>query len=200
MMRKCLTFAAVALLAALPAAADTFTIDKSHSDVGFRIRHFVSTVTGRFDSFSGAIDLNKANMEASSVEFEIEAASINTANADRDKHLRSPDFFDVEKFPKVTFKSTSIKKTGSNSFDVTGNFTLHGVTKTITLPVTYLGEIADPWGNIRAGFETSTTLDRKEYGITWNKALDAGGAILGDEVKVSINLETVQEKPAAAGK
>lgn len=199
MMRKFLTVAALALLTALPAAADTFTVDKNHSDATFKIRHMVSNVTGRFDNFSGTIDLNKADMEKSSVAFDIDATSINTGNADRDKHLRSADFFDVEKFPNITFQSTKIKKTGENTFDVTGNFTMHGVAKEITLPVTFLGETKGPRGGTVAGFETSTKLDRKAYGIVWNRALDAGGAILGDEVTITINLETNKPDPKPAG-
>jgi polyisoprenoid-binding protein YceI len=199
MMRKFLTLAAVAVLAALPAAADTFTVDKGHSDTSFRIRHLVSNVTGRFDDFSGTIDLDKSNMEKSAVQFEIQTASINTGVADRDKHLRSADFFDVEKYPTITFKSTSIKKTGENSYDVTGDFTMHGVTKKITLPVTFLGETKGPRGGTVAGFEASTTLNRKDYGIVWNRALDTGGFILGDDVKVSINLETGKQEPKPAG-
>lgn len=200
MMRKFLTVLAVALLAALPAAADTFVIDKVHSEVSFRIRHLVSNTAGRFDSYTGTIDLNKANLEASSVNFEIDAASINTGVDDRDKHLRGADFFDVEKYPKITFKSKKIKKTGENSYDVTGDFTLHGVTKEITLPVTFLGEGKGMQGKTVAGFETSTTLNRKDYGISWNRAVDQGGVILGDDVKISINLESGKQEPAPAGK
>src|SRR6185295_13183779 len=118
---------------------------------------------------------------------------IDTANADRDKHLRTADFFDVEKYPEITFKSKSVKATGKDHYAVTGDFTMHGVTKEITLPVTFLGEANDPWGNQRAGFETAVTLNRKDYGITWNKALDAGGALLGEDVPVAISLEAVKE-------
>src|SRR6185295_3137577 len=126
-------------------------------------------------------------------------ASIDTNVPDRDKHLRSADFFDVEKFPEITFKSKSIKATGKDAYNVTGTLTMHGVSKEVTLPVTFQGEAKDPWGNTRAGFGTSTTLNRKDYGIVWNKALDAGGALLGDEVKVEINLETVKKKDEAKG-
>lgn len=192
------TFAAAALFAALavPAFADTYTVDASHSDVSFQIRHLVTQVRGRFTDFQGTINLNPQKMTDSTVEFRIKAASIDTANADRDKHLRSADFFDVEKFPEITFKSTSIKAAGKDTYQVTGNFTMHGVTKQITLPVTYLGTARDPWGNDKAGFETTGKLDRKDYGIVWNSALDNGGAILGDEVRISVNLETAKPKPA----
>jgi polyisoprenoid-binding protein YceI len=128
----------------------------------------------------------------------VKAASIDTGVADRDKHLRTPDFFDVEKFPEISFKSKSIKATGKDSYNVTGTFTLHGVTKEITLPVSFLGTVKDPWGNQRAGFSAETTLNRKDYGIVWNKALDNGGALLGDDVKIAINLETVKAKDQPA--
>lgn len=192
------TLAAAALFAALaaPAFADPYNVDASHSEVSFQIRHLVTQVRGRFNDFQGTINLNPQKMTDSTVELRIKAASIDTANADRDKHLRSADFFDVEKFPEIVFKSTSIKATGKDTYAVTGNFTMHGVTKQITLPVTFLGTARDPWGNDKAGFETTGTLDRKDYGIVWNAALDAGGAILGDEVKIAVNLEANKAKPA----
>ena len=170
-------------------AADSWGIDKAHSDVNFKIRHLISKVSGRFGEFDGKITADFQNLSGSSVEFTINAASIDTANEDRDKHLRSADFFDVEKYPEITFKSSKITKMDDTTFAVTGTFTMHGVSKTITLPVTYLGEAQDPWGKTKAGYELSTTLNRKDYGVSWNKALDTGGFILGDEVEISINLE-----------
>jgi polyisoprenoid-binding protein YceI len=142
--------------------------------------------------------MDAKNPAASSVEFHIKATSIDTNNADRDKHLRTADFFDVEKYPEITFKSDSVKPAGKNKYNVTGTLTMHGVSKKVTLPVTFLGEGKDPWGGTRAGFETSTTLNRKDYGIVWNKAVDNGGVLLGDDVKIDINLETKKEAPAAA--
>lgn len=191
---------ALGILSATPArAADTYTVDPNHSEVAFQIRHLVSKVRGRFKSFQGTIQVDAAKPEASSVEFSIQTASIDTDVADRDKHLKSPDFFDAEKLPSITFKSTKVAPAGKDRYDVTGTFTLHGVTKTITLPVSLLGFVKDPWGGERGGFEISTTLNRKDYGISWNKVLDAGGTILGDDVAISINLEVVKkkEKPAA---
>jgi polyisoprenoid-binding protein YceI len=199
MFRKLMTAAALSTLMALPAQAATevHAIDAGHSEVSFQIRHLVTQVRGRFNQYEGTINLDPANMEASAVEFRIKAASIDTGLPDRDKHLRAEDFFDVEKHPEITFKSTKIKKTGKDTYDVTGNFTMRGVTKQITLPVTYLGSVKDPWGNQKAGFETTATLNRKDYGINWNAALDNGGVVLSDEVKISINLETAQKKPEA---
>jgi polyisoprenoid-binding protein YceI len=193
-MRKILLVAACLLIGMTgTAAADTYVIDAAHSDVTFTIRHLISKVTGRFNEFSGNFKIDLQDLDASSAEFTIKAASIDTRNEDRDKHLRSGDFFEVETYPEITFKSSKISKTGDNTYDVTGTFTMHGVSKEITLPVTYLGEVVDPWGNLKVGFATSTTVDRKEYGIVWNKALDAGGMILGDEVEVEINLEVSKQ-------
>lgn len=187
----------VVFLATVPlfAATETFTIDKMHSSAEFKIRHMVSNVTGRFTDFAGTINADRKNPAASSVEFTIQAASIDTSTPDRDKDLRSANFFDVEKFPTITFKSTKITPTKTkDAYDVTGDLTIHGVTKRVTLPVAFLGFVKDPWGNERAGFEVTTTLDRKDYGIVWNKALDQGGFVLGDDVKVSINLEAIKKK------
>ncbi len=174
-------------------AADTYTIDKAHSDVSFRIRHFASKVRGRFTDFSGAIEADTAKPETSSVAFTIKAASIDTNNADRDNHLRTEDFFHVAKNPEITFKSSKITPTGKDTFNVTGTLTMRGVSKEITIPVAYLGSVKDPGGNERASFELSTTLNRKDYGINWNKALDVG-MMLGDDVEVTISLETVKKK------
>ena len=197
MNRKLFAAALLTALAALPLHADTFAIDPAHSEVTFQIRHIVSQVRGRFDEFSGTVQMDPKNLPSSTVEFQIKAASIDTNVADRDKHLRSADFFDVEKYPEITFKSTSIKPAGKDTYSVTGTLVMHGVSKEITLPVTLLGQAKDPWGNTRAGFETAATLNRKDYGIVWNKALDNGGMLLGDDVKVEINLETVKKKDEA---
>ena len=200
MNRKLFAAAALSLLAALPMQAETFAIDASHSEVGFQVRHLVSQTRGRFNEFAGTVNLDPKNLASSSVDFTIKAASIDTNVADRDKHLRGADFFDVEKYPEITFKSKAIKAAGNDTYNVMGTLTMHGVSKDITLPVTYLGQAKDPWGNTRAGFEAATTLNRKDFGIVWNKALDAGGAMLGDDVKININLETVKKDPAKAGK
>lgn len=197
-MTRKLPFALAVFLAGAPAFAEVYTVDKSHSNVMFTVRHFVSRVTGKFDEYTLKIDLDRAKPESSSVEFSIQAASINTGNAKRDTHLKSADFFDVEKFPELSFKSTRIKPTGKDTYDVTGTLAMHGVSKEVTVKVTHLGFVKDPWGNERAGFEVESTLNRKEYGILWNQALDAGGFMLGDDVKVTINLETIKPKEAAA--
>jgi polyisoprenoid-binding protein YceI len=194
MIRRAVALAAV--LAASPAfAAETFVIDKGHSEVGFQIRHMMSKVRGRFNEFEGRIVADRARPEASSVELTIQATSIDTANPNRDKDLRGADFFDVEKHPTITFKSTRITPKGKDSYDVTGTLTMRRVSKEVTLPVTFLGFMKNMRGVEAAGFETAVTLNRKDFGITWNRALDAGGVLLGDEVYVSINLETRKEAP-----
>lgn len=188
-----------AALSTMPVlAADVHDIDASHSEVSFQVRHLVTQVRGNFNDYEGTIHLDPANLEKSGVDFRIKAASIDTNNADRDKHLRAEDFFHAEKYPEITFKSKSIKKTGKDTYDVTGTLTMRGVAREVTLPVTYLGAVKDPWGNEKAGFATEVTLNRKDYGINWNAALDNGGFVLSDEVKVSINLETQKKKDAAA--
>lgn len=175
--------------------AETFNVDKVHSEAAFQVRHMMSKVSGKFDDFSGKINADRAKPSASSVEFTIKAASINTGNADRDKDLRSANFFDVEKFPEITFKSSKIVPSKKKDvYEVTGDLTIHGVTKHVTLPVEFNGFGKDPWGGERAGFSLTTTINRKDYGINWNKALDNGGVLLGDEVTININIEAVKAK------
>jgi polyisoprenoid-binding protein YceI len=186
---------AAALALASPAlAADTYQFDKSHTTVGFQVRHIFTMLGGKFQDFSGTIKVDKAKPESSSVEFTIQVASISTNDPKRDEHLKSPDFFDAATHPTITFRSTAVKPAGSNVYQVTGDFTMRGVTKSITIPVTFLGEGKDPWGNEKMGFETSTTLDRKDYGINWNKTLDQGGVLVGDEVKVQVSIEANKAK------
>ncbi|MEP6767496.1 MAG: YceI family protein [Acidobacteriota bacterium] len=197
-----LSAAAAVLLTASAALAapETFSFDKGHSLVGFRIRHFVSKVEGRFREYDGTISIDRQNPAASRVDVTIQAASIDTGNENRDKDLRSPNFFDVEKFPTITFKSTKVSSRGKDAYDVTGDFTMHGVTKTITIPVRHGGFIKA--GKVeKAGFEVAFTLDRKDYGITWNRTVDAGGVMLGDDVEINIQVEANKPledaKPAA---
>ena len=191
------TLAAAALLASATSlfAAETFVVDKSHSEATFQVRHMMSKVSGKFDDFAGKVEVDRTKPGASSVEFTIKTASINTGVADRDKHLRSADFFDAEKNPEITFKSTKIVpgKT-KNVYNVSGNLTMRGVTKPVTIPVEFGGFGKDPWGNERAGFSLTTTVNRKDYGINWNKALDNGGFLLSDEVTINVNIEAQKAK------
>lgn len=184
-----------------PASTETakvYAIDKTHSDVSFRVRHLVTKVRGRFADFDAEIRVVPGNPQDSSVRFTVRTASVDTDLPDRDQHLRSADFFDAEKYPEITFVSSRIQPIGKDRYDVTGLLTLRGVTREITLPVTFLGFVADPWGNEKAGFETEVVLDRKDFGMIWNAALDNGGVVLGDKVTVSIALEAVKQKEAAA--
>ena len=198
-----MAFALAALVAASPAAAqDTWSVDKAHSEVAFQIRHFVTKVRGRFTDFSGTIVANAAKPEASSVEFAIKATSIDTDNEFRDKDLRSANFFDAEKFPEITFKSTKVTPAGKDRYTVTGLLTMHGVSKEVVLPVSYLGSMPtkDREGRdaAKGGFETSVTVNRKDFGITWNRALDTGGYMLGDDVTIEINIEANKKMPGAS--
>jgi len=175
--------------------ADTFVVDKAHSEATFQVRHMMSKVSGRFTDFNGKINMDRAKPSASSVEFNIKTASVNTGDADRDKHLQTADFFDAAKNPEITFKSTSIAPTKKKDvYAVTGDLTMRGVTKRITIPVEFTGFGKDPWGNERAGFSLTTTVNRKDYGINWNKALDNGGFLVGDDVTINVNLEAQKAK------
>lgn len=186
-----------AIAAAPLSAADTYAVDKGHSSVEFRIRHFASRVHGRFSDFEGSIQADPAKPEASSVAFTIKTASIDTNNPHRDDDLRSDHFFDTAKFPEITFRSSKMTATGKDQYAVTGTLTMHGVSKEVTLPVTYLGSMKDPRGNERASFELNTKLNRKDWGIDWNRTLDSGSLMLSDDVEITIDLETVRKAPEA---
>lgn len=170
-------------------AVRTYQIDPAHSQAEFQVRHLLTRVRGRFTDLSGTIEFDQAEPTRSSVSFSIRTASIDTNQPDRDAHLRSDDFFAVEKHPTLTFVSTGIVARSAELFDVTGNLTIRGVTKSVVLPVTYLGTAKDPWGNEKLAFETEITLDRKEYGLMWNAALETGGFLVGDEVRVTVSLQ-----------
>jgi polyisoprenoid-binding protein YceI len=193
MIKRFAIVLALALASTSVFAADSYAVDPVHSNVAFTIRHLVSKVTGKFDDFSGTVNVDPKKLATSSVEFAIKVASIDTGNGDRDKHLKSGDFFDAEKYPEITFKSSSVKATGKDKYSVAGTLTMHGVSKQVVLPVEFGGFGKDMQGNEKAGFELSTKLDRKAYGINWNKAVD-NGTLLGDEVTVNINLETSKKK------
>jgi polyisoprenoid-binding protein YceI len=184
------------------AAPETFKLDPSHTVVGFQVRHFFSKVPGLFKEFDGTITLDQANWDASSVEATIQAASISTNNEKRDGHLRSADFFDVEKFPTLTFKSTKVTKGEDGKLKVAGDLTIKGVSKPVVLDVDLLGVGAVGIGGsaigTRAGFEATAKIDRKDYGIVWNKTLDQGGTMLGDDVAINIGVEAIKVEPSAA--
>ncbi len=189
---------ALTLAASAAFSQDVYNVDKVHSEVTFRVRHFVSKVSGRFDDFSGTISIVPGKPAASSVEFAIKTASINTANPARDTHLKSADFFDAEKNPEITFKSTKITPVDADTFNVTGIFTMHGTAKELTIPVDFGGTVTDQRGTEKAGFSLATKLNRKDYGIVWNQTLDSGGMMLGDDVEITVNIEANKKKPAPA--
>jgi polyisoprenoid-binding protein YceI len=193
-MRLSLAVLMGALVASNAVAADTFIIDKGHSEAGFEVRHIVSKVHGRFTDFAGTIVVDRAKPEASSASFTAKTATIDTNNPDRDKDLRSDKFFDVAKYPELTFKSSKIVAKEKDRYDVIGTLTIRGVSKEVTLSVTSLGFAKDPFGTgERAGFEASTTINRKDFGMVWNKNLDNGGLLLGDEVKITVTTEAVKK-------
>ena len=180
-------------MTATATAVRTLQIDRAHSDVAFQVRHLLSRVRGRFSEFDGTIKVDESDMSLSSVAFTIQAASIDTNQADRDTHLRSADFFSAEAFPTLTFVSTKVTPRGTALLDVTGDLTIRGVTKSITLPVTFLGAARDPWGVEKLAFETEVVLNRKDFGLTWNAVLETGGFVVGDDVKVSLSLQAKEQ-------
>ncbi|MCL4820389.1 MAG: YceI family protein [Vicinamibacteria bacterium] len=198
---KSLSLLFAATLAAVPAlpavAADVWTVDKTHSELGFSVRHLgVSRVRGAFNDYAVRVEADPSRPENSKVEVTIQAASIDTRNQGRDNHLKSPDFFDVATHPTITFKSTSIKAAGENLYHVTGDFTMRGVTKQLTIPVAFTG-FSSMRGTDKAGFELETTINRKDYGVSWSAVLDNGGLVVSDDVKIEIALQMNKEKPAA---
>jgi polyisoprenoid-binding protein YceI len=180
------------------AGAQTYAIDKAHSEVSFQVRHLLTKVRGRFTEFSGTVRVDDQHPENSSVTLTIDASSVDTNTPDRDQHLRSADFFHVESHPTLTFASTRITKKGRDTYELTGTLTIRGVSKEITFPVTHLGIAKDPWGNTRAGFEAATTLNRKDFGLLWNAALETGGFLVGDEVQISLSIQAVAQAAASA--
>ncbi|MEY2472872.1 MAG: hypothetical protein QOK28_2201 [Actinomycetota bacterium] len=173
--------------------AGTFAIDASHSSVAFTVRHLmVAKTKGRFAEFAGEITIDEDPLK-SSVAVTIQSASIHTADDQRDGHLRSADFLDVEKYPTVSFQSTSVQHKGSSSFAVEGELTVHGVTRPVTLDLDYEGTVTDPWGGQRAVFSAKTKINREEFGLTWNQALETGGVLVGKDVTIDLEVEAVRQ-------
>lgn len=188
--------AALAFLGALalahPVLAEPveWVLDSSHSRLGFSVSHLVvSSVSGRFKQFNGKVELDEANLTKSQVDITIKADSIDTDDAKRDEHLRSPEFFDAKKFPTLHFKSSKITKAGGKKFKVAGDLTIHGVTKPVTLDAVLSEPVKNPWGKIVRSVKMSGKIKRGDFGLTWNKALDAGGVVVGDEVTLDIQAE-----------
>lgn len=171
-----------------------WNIDPAHSDAEFKVRHMmISFVKGEFSGLSGVLKLDESDYTRSSVEASIPVSSLRSGNDDRDGHLKAPDFFDVEKFPAFTFKSTKIAPAGGANYAVTGDLTIRGVTKSVTLAVEDVSKpVIDPWGNSRIGLSASTKINRQDFGLTWNAALEAGGVVLADEVSISLDVELIK--------
>jgi polyisoprenoid-binding protein YceI len=188
------------ILAATPALAlaSNWNIDPAHTQTSFAVRHLViSTVKGEFGKTAGTIRIDDADIGRSSVEATIDATTISTRNADRDAHLRSPDFFDVANHPTATFRSTRVEKAGKDGLKVTGDLTLRGVTRPVVLDVTLSPEVKGMRGETRRGFAATTRINRQDYGLKWSKVVEAG-AVAGDEVTISLDVEAVKEQPKAA--
>lgn len=183
-------------------AVDRWNIDPAHSNIEFAVRHLMlSTVKGRFGDVAGSVQTDEAKPSAAQVNVTIQVASIDTRQPDRDAHLKSPDFFDVEKFPTITFKSKRLQGDPTGEFTLTGDLTIHGVTREVTLNVTAEGRGNDPWGNERLGFSATGKIDRREFGLTWQQALEAGGIAVGHDIKLAIDVELVKApagQPAGA--
>ena len=176
------------------ATRTTWKIDPTHSQVEFAVKHLmISTVRGRFADVAGTVVTDEADPSTSEADVTISVASIDTREARRDEHLRSADFFDAATHPTITFKSTRVTGVTGNQFKLVGNLTIHGVTRDVTLDVTSEGRATDPWGGERAGYTAATKISRKEFGLNWNQALETGGFVVGDEIKISLDLELVKQ-------
>lgn len=170
-----------------------WNIDPTHSEIQFKVKHLViSTVTGNFKSFDGRLEAEGDNFENADAYFEADIDSIFTNNEDRDNHLKSEDFFDAENYPKLTFESTSFEKTGDDTYKITGDLTIRDVTKEIELEAVHGGTVEDPYGNTKAGFEATGSINRKDFGLTWDAVTEAGNVVVGDTVKLQLNLQIVE--------
>jgi polyisoprenoid-binding protein YceI len=196
-MKRIIVSISTIVALALPAFAfaSTWTIDADHSNVGFKVRHLmVSNVKGSFEKHTGTVEINDKDISKSKVEVTIDVNSINTNVAKRDEHLRSADFFDVAKYPSMTFTSKKVAKAGANKLKVTGDLTLHGVTREVVLDVDGpTSEIKDPWGNLRKGATAITKINRKDFGLVWNKALETGGVAVGEEIQITLEIEMIKK-------
>lgn len=196
MSRSAIGFAVIATLLGATAAANAanaaiWKVDPDHTAVGFSVSHLFTRVQGRFDRFEGTIEFDPANPEATIVRGTIDARSINTNNERRDRHLRSDDFFDVEKYPTLSFESTGVRKVAGTRGELEGRLTIHGVTRAVVIDVAFLGQGTDPWGNVRAGFTGILKINRKDFGLNWNEVLETGGVLVGDEVEIRIDAEGI---------
>lgn len=194
-MKTIAAFFFAVLIAGTSYSQTTWNLDNSHSGVKFTVSHLViSEVEGQFRTFTGTMTASKPDFTDASIDFTVDVASVNTDNETRDNHLKSDDFFNAEKFPKMTFKSTSMKKLSANKYELSGMLTIRDVTKPVKFAVNYGGTVKDPWGNTKAGFKATATIDRLVYGLKWKTLTEAGGAVVGSDVTIVINAEFAQAK------
>ncbi|CAM3669775.1 YceI family protein [Flavobacterium gelidilacus] len=171
-------------------AITKWAIDPTHSEIGFKVKHMMFTnVSGKFDTYEGAIETEENDFSTAKISFSAAIDSVDTRNTDRDNHLKSGDFFDAENHPKLTFTGKSFAKVNENKYNLTGDLTIKGVTKEINLPVEFSGLMQDPWGNTKVGLNIEGKINRKEWGLNWNAALETGGVLVGEEVKLIIDLQ-----------
>ena len=171
-----------------------WAIDPTHTEIGFKVKHMMFTnVSGKIVKYDAVIETGDDEFTGASIDFTGDVDSITTANADRDAHLMSADFFDAAQFPKLNFKATEFLKLDAGDFELTGDLTLHGVTKSVKFPVEFGGLMKDPWGNIKAGFNITGKINRKDWGLTWNAALDAGGVLVSDEVRINAEIQLIKQ-------
>lgn len=201
MFKTLLALVAGSAIVAGAAQADSWKVDPAHSSINFSVKHMViATVHGKFTSFSGEAVWDGKDLSGGSVTVTAETKSITTDNVDRDKHLRSSDFFAADSFPTITFKSTKVSPAKDGTFALAGDLTIRGVTKPVTFNAELTGTANDPWGNARAGFTAETTINRQDFGVSWSKALDSGGLVAGNDVKLTIEIELVKPLVKGAGK
>lgn len=171
-----------------------WVIDPTHSEIGFKVKHMMFTnVSGKFRNFDASMETADDNFENAKIDFNGDIDSITTGNADRDAHLLSPDFFDATQFPKINFTADSFKKINEGEFELIGDLTLHGIKKSIKLDAEYSGLMKDPWGNIKAGFIIDSKINRKDWGLNWNSALETGGVLVSEEVRLNIELQFIKQ-------
>lgn len=183
------------MTAATQTTTSTWTIDPTHSIAEFAVKHFViTTVKGRFRDLDGKLEIDEANPENSSVVANIQVASVDTNVADRDAHLRSDDFFNAEQYPLITFQSTRVERISDERYKIQGDLTVRDSTRPVELELEFEGEVDDPWGNHRAAFTATTQISRKEFGVKWNQALETGGAVVSDNVKITLHIEAIRQK------
>jgi len=175
-------------------AKSTWALDPTHSEVGFKVKHMMFTnVSGKFNNYDVTVSNEDDDFSTSNIEFSADINSIDTNNVDRDNHLKSADFFDGDNFPKMTFKSTSVEKKSDNDFSISGDLTIKNITKAVTLNAEYSGLMKDPWGNTKAGLSIETKINRKDFGLTWNAALETGGVLVGEDVRIIAEVQIVKQ-------